>query len=83
MTIPGPEVFSDLTELGLQDLEMAANTRAANLRKSIIKEIDLWIENREVASIARWMIMWRRSVAARASKRDVDIGPRDGGLLPE
>lgn len=75
-----PETFADLTELSLEQLEMAEETRAANLRKAIIKEIDMWIDHRVAAGTARFVRRLRRELANRA-KRDVESKPQE--LLPE
>lgn len=79
MTIPDPQVFSDLTETSLQDLEMAAHSRAANLRKSIARQLEMWVEEVAVATMCRWMLEHRKELNIRPGRAARGISE---GLLP-
>lgn len=68
MTIPGPDVFADLSDVGLEELELSARNRAANLRKSVVRQLDMWIEELAVAAQARWMRDNRKDLVIRPTK---------------
>ena len=66
----------DSSRSSLQDLELAALARSANLAKAVRSEIDQWVEQLAAAMLARWMIENREHLISR----DVDgkeVTPED------
>jgi hypothetical protein len=73
MALPPLEFLLEASGLSLQDLELAALNRSANLSKVLKHELDLWIEQMAAAMIARW-IMENREALLRGNS--VEIKPK-------
>lgn len=54
--MPPLSFLLDASKQSLQDLELAALSRSANLGRATREEIQQWIEQCALAMIARWMI---------------------------
>jgi|KBSMisStandDraft_5_1062788.scaffolds.fasta_scaffold10995_4 hypothetical protein len=78
MAIPPVEFLFDVSATMLQDLELSAQNRSANISKSLKIEIDVWIEEMAIAMIARWM---RENRQALLSKTSIDIQPKSVDFL--
>ena len=57
----------------MQDLELAALNRSANLSKVVKHELDLWIEQAAIAMVARWMIENRDKLL---EGRTIEVKPK-------
>lgn len=79
MSLPEPQAFSDLTEMSLQDLRVAAHNRAANLRKAVIRDMEMWVEQWSLASLASWMLEHRKDLNIREKQTQSIVS----GMLPE
>lgn len=55
MPLPDPDFMLEVSEISLQELELAALNRSANISKSLKRELDLWVEQTACAMLARWM----------------------------
>jgi hypothetical protein len=73
MPLPPLEFLFEASAMSLQDLELAALNRSANLSKVLKHELDLWVEQMAAAMIARWM-MDNREALLRGSS--VEIKPK-------
>lgn len=56
MPFPSLDFLLDASAKSLADLELSSLNRAANLSKSLKREMDAWIEESASAMLARWMI---------------------------
>ncbi|GAC1632816.1 MAG: hypothetical protein NVS9B14_06530 [Candidatus Acidiferrum sp.] len=54
----------------LQDLELAALNRSANLSRALKRELDSWVEQTAAAMLARWMIENREALLDRGLQTD-------------
>jgi hypothetical protein len=59
------EFLLDSSRSSLQDLQLAALARSANLAKAVKSEIDQWVEQLAVAMLARWMMEHRETLISR------------------
>ena len=73
MAIPPVEFLFDVSAALLQDLELSARNRSANLSKALRAEIESWIEEMAIAMLARWM---QENREALLSKTTVQIEPK-------
>lgn len=55
MPMPPLEFLFDASTKSLEDLELAALNRAANLSKSMRVELDAWVEQLAEAMFVRWV----------------------------
>lgn len=78
MAIPPVEALLDTSETFLQDLELAARNRAANISKAVKSELEMWIEQMTAAALARWMIENRQELLQKCS---VNIAPKKVDFL--
>ncbi len=73
MDLPPLEFLLEASGISLQDLELAALNRSANLSKVLKHELDLWVEQVAAAMLARWMMDNREALLSR---REVEIKPQ-------
>lgn len=57
----------------MQDLELAALNRSANLSKVVKHELDLWVEQAAIAMVARWMLENRDKLL---EGRTIEVKPK-------
>ena len=50
------EFLLDSSDRSLQDLELAALNRSANLSKAVRVNVEQWVEQLTAAAVARWMV---------------------------
>lgn len=73
MALPPLEFLLDASKMSLQELELSALNRSANLSKILKIELDTWIEQMAVAMIARWMLDNREALL---SWQQIEIKPK-------
>lgn len=78
MSIPGPEVFSDLSEMSIQELLMRESASAANLRKEIMQLLLMWNEHSAVASMCEYLLKNKEAFNIRPKRAPQIVE----GLLP-
>lgn len=59
MALPDIEFLLESSMRSLEDLELSARNRSANLSKAVRAELDAWIEQQAAAMLVRWMIEHR------------------------
>jgi hypothetical protein len=67
MPFPSIDFLLDASIKSLADLELSSLNRAANLSKTIKREMDAWIEESASAMLARWMIENRAELLRQTS----------------
>ena len=60
--LPPIDFLLEASLISLQDLELAALNRRANLSRAILSELDQWVEQSATAMLARWMIEKREEL---------------------
>jgi hypothetical protein len=78
MAIPPVEFLFDVSASLLQNLELSALNRSANLSKALNAEIQTWIEEMAIAMLARWMMENREALLKLNS---VEIKPQSADLF--
>lgn len=73
MPLPPADFLFDASQGLVEDLELAALNRAANISKTLKREIDSWVEQSATAMLARWMIENRATLLAH---RQIEVKPR-------
>jgi hypothetical protein len=74
MTLVPIDFLLEASPKSLQDLELAALNRSANLSKTLKTELDAWVEQLALAMLARWMIENREVLLRAAVKpKSVDL----------
>ena len=61
-SLPPLSFLLEASRTSLQDLELAALNRSANLGKAVRSELQQWIEQSAAAMLARWMIEHREEL---------------------
>lgn len=62
MPVPPIEYLLDASRKSLQDLEIAARNRAANIAKNIKHELEMWEEQSVEADVASWFLEHREEL---------------------
>lgn len=73
MALPPADVLLEASQVLLQDLELSAANRTANLSKVLRHELETWIEQAALAMLARWFIENRDALLGREARPE--IGP--------
>jgi hypothetical protein len=60
--LPPLDFLLEASLISLQDLELAALNRSANLGKAVKSDLEQWIEQCAAAMLARWMIENREAL---------------------
>lgn len=69
--LPPLDFLLEASTMSLQDLELAALNRSANLGKTVKSELEQWIEQCAAAMLARWMIENREALLAAGAAVNV------------
>lgn len=80
MSLPDPNTLAALSEASLQELTLSANNRAANLRKQIIRLMDMWNDERALASLCLWLLKHREDICIREGRESKLV---TDALLPD
>lgn len=75
MPMPTLDFLLEASGRSLQDMELAARNRAANLSKQLRIEIEAWIEQETAAAVARWMFENREEIIKYA-RSEIVVEPK-------
>lgn len=73
--IPPLDFLLEVSLKTLEDLELASRNQAANLSKTLRRELEAWVELEATAMVARWMVEHREELMRRvlAEPKSVDF----------
>lgn len=80
MSLPDLNFLFEVSVRSLQEVELAALNRSANLSKAVKQELDLWVEKEAEAMLARWFLDNREALLQAALKR-IELRPKKVELL--
>lgn len=80
MSLPDLNFLFEVSVRSLQEVELAALNRSANLSKAVKHELDLWVEKEAEAMLARWFLDNREALLQAALKR-IELRPKKVELL--